>query len=78
MTKSIILFFLISICWICTAQANEKLDYIIYHQQIMEAETLIASENYEYALQVYEKLIKEYKFVFFKGLPNINATCTNY
>lgn len=49
-----------------TVQANETLDYTIYHQRIVEAETMIASENYISALQVYETLFKDYEFVFLR------------
>ena len=44
--------------------ANEKRDYGIYHQRVIEAEKLIASENFDNALLVYEQLFDEYDFVF--------------
>ena len=66
MTKIIILFNLILLCWVTTSQANENVDYTIYHQRVVEAETLIVSENYKDALQVYEALFEKYEFVFLR------------
>lgn len=66
MTKFIILFYLILLCCSSIIHASGNLDYTIYHQQIVLAETLIASEKYEAALQVYETLFNEYKFVFLR------------
>lgn len=66
MTKIIILLNLITLCWSTSIQANEKLDYTIYHQRIVDAETFIAHENYRDALQVYEELFNNYEFIFLR------------
>ncbi|MFD1316449.1 hypothetical protein [Namhaeicola litoreus] len=66
MTKIIILFNLILFCQVTTTQANESLDYTIYHQRAVDAEILIASENYKDALQVYEELFEKYEFIFLR------------
>lgn len=49
-----------------TIQANGKLDYTIYHKRVVDAETLIASENYKDALNVYENLFEKYEFIFLR------------
>jgi hypothetical protein len=51
---------------VITTKANENLDYTNYHQRIVDAETLIAFENYKDALQVYEELFEKYEFVFLR------------
>lgn len=66
MTRIIILFHLISLCWATAVQANEKLDYTMYHQDIVYAEKLIASENYKDALKIYEALFEKYEFIFLR------------
>ncbi len=40
--------------------------YEFYHQQVIKAETLIASENYTEALFLYEQLISDYDFIFLR------------
>ncbi|MHA7058770.1 hypothetical protein ACWGOQ_0016210 [Aquimarina sp. M1] len=49
-----------------TPLKNTKQDYTIYHKQVIEAETLIASEQYKDALQIYEKLFNHYQFIFIR------------
>lgn len=66
MAKFIILFNLISILSVTNTKANEKTDYAIYHQEVIEAETLIASEKFSDALQVYERLFDNYDFIFLR------------
>jgi len=65
MTKFILLLLLLSIF----PSPNEKVvkqDYQIYHQQVLEAETFIASENYREALLVYEQIFHDYEFIFLR------------
>ena len=66
MTKIIILFIFLSFFSLAKVEANEKQDYTIYHQQLIEAEHLLASENYGNALLVYEQLFRDYDFVFLR------------
>ena len=66
MTKTIILFILLSISFLTYLQAKENRDYTRYHQQVVAAETLIAAENYSAALQVYEELFDSYSFIFLR------------
>ena len=47
-------------------RANEQEDYGIYHQRVIDAETSIASENYEGALAIYENLFRKYDFIFLR------------
>ena len=63
MTKMILLFNCLFV-FAAVINANEKRDYGIYHQRVIEAEKLIASENFDNALLVYEQLFDEYDFVF--------------
>ena len=60
LTKLISLYLLVAI------QSNGNLDYTHYHQQIVEVETLVASEKYDNALQIYESLFEQYEFVFLR------------
>ncbi len=66
MTKIIALFSLITLCWRPVNEINKTADYTIYHQRVIDVETLIASENYKAALDVYEALFGEYEFVFLR------------
>jgi hypothetical protein len=66
MTKIIILLYLLSFFSFANLNVNEMQNYETYHLQVIEAEQLIASENYSKALQVYEQLFKEYHFVFLR------------
>lgn len=58
--------FLISICCIFGFSTNAQVNYERYHQQIIKAETLVATESYEEALTVYDQLFAEYEFVFLR------------
>ncbi|MCB0667667.1 MAG: hypothetical protein KDC80_17680 [Saprospiraceae bacterium] len=66
MNQFIILFHFISICQPGAVHANVLPDYIKYHERIVEAECLIASEDFKGALQVYEELLNGYDFVFLR------------
>ncbi|WP_394749209.1 hypothetical protein [Spongiimicrobium salis] len=58
---TLILFFF------CTSvYADKPLDYNVYHKAVIEAEELIASENYKDALRIYDRLLGEYDFVFLR------------
>ena len=57
MAKIIILFNLISIFSLTTIQADDKTDYGNYHQQVIEAETLITSEKFSDALSSLRTII---------------------
>ncbi len=45
---------------------SEKVDYRLYHTQTMEAEILIANENYIDALKIYNMLFESYEFAFLR------------
>ena len=45
-------------------QANENLDYMEYHKQIIEAEKLLGEEQFADALVRYEQIFTLYDFVF--------------
>jgi tetratricopeptide (TPR) repeat protein len=47
-----------------SAKANQN--YGNYHQQVMEAEKLLADEKYPEALKVYESLFSNYDFIFLR------------
>ena len=47
------------------AQAQEA-DYSLYHKQIMNAEILIGSENFNGALKVYNEVFSDFDFVFLR------------
>lgn len=48
-------------------KAKEHPDYRKYHQQVIKAETFIASENYPDALLIYEQLFQDYEFIFLRA-----------
>jgi tetratricopeptide (TPR) repeat protein len=48
------------------ALATNQPDYAHYHSQIMEAEKLLADENYQQALEIYEDLFQTYPFIFLR------------
>ncbi|WP_299163597.1 hypothetical protein [uncultured Eudoraea sp.] len=50
---------------VCAAN-NENRDYLNYHRQVIEAESLIAEEKYGEALSSYENVINSYEFVFLR------------
>ena len=64
MVKIILLLHFLSIFSFVEIKSNAKPDYDLYHQQVIEAERLIVSENYAKALLVYEQLFSAYEFVF--------------
>ncbi len=66
MAKSIIIASLISIVLLSNSQAIETPNYEVYHKQVIEAEKLIASENYNAALDIYIKLFEDYSFIFLR------------
>lgn len=47
-------------------ERNETKDYLNYHQQIIEAESLITEENFKGALDKYESIFSTYDFVFLR------------
>ncbi|MEM6379027.1 MAG: hypothetical protein AAF705_12500 [Bacteroidota bacterium] len=49
-----------------TNQAKTDQDYLLYHQKVIEAESLIVDQSYQAALAVYEKLFEDYDFVFLR------------
>ncbi len=66
MAKILILFHFLSVFSSLVINAGEHQDYEIYHQQVIKAETLIASENYTEALLLYEQLFIDYDFIFLR------------
>lgn len=66
MNQFIILFHFISFCQPGAVHVNALLDYTKYHEHIVEAERLIASEDFKGALQFYNELLNEYDFVFLR------------
>lgn len=66
MAKILILFHFLSIFSSPVINTREHQDYEFYHQQVIKAETLIASENYTEALFLYEQLISDYDFIFLR------------
>lgn len=48
------------------AANNENRDYLNYHKQVIEAESLIVQEKYREALGSYEKVFSTYEFVFLR------------
>ena len=66
MAKILILFHFLSVFSSLVINAGEHQDYEFYHQQVIKAETLIASENYTEALLLYEQLFIDYDFIFLR------------
>ena len=66
MAKILILFHFLSVFSSLVINAGEHQDYEFYHQQVIKAETLIASENYAEALLLYEQLFIDYDFIFLR------------
>jgi hypothetical protein len=66
MAKILILFHFLSIFSSPVINTREHQDYEFYHQQVIKAETLIASENYTEALLLYEQLFNDYDFIFLR------------
>lgn len=66
MAKILILFQFFSILSSPVINAGEHQDYEFYHQQVIKAEILIASENYAEALLLYEQLFNGYDFIFLR------------
>ena len=66
MAKILILFHFLSVFSSLVINAGEHQDYEFYHQQVIKAETLIASENYTEALFLYEQLFIDYDFIFLR------------
>ena len=59
----IILSFLI-LSMACNLVQSQEFDYTRYHKNSLEAEQLIANENYDDALKIYDKVFNDYTFVF--------------
>ena len=66
MAKILILFHFLSVFSSLVINAGEHQDYEFYHQQVIKAETLIASENYTEALLLYEQLFIDYDLIFLR------------
>lgn len=66
MNRIIIFLNLYILCLGTVVQANDTLDYKIYHQCVVDAETMIAAENYTAALDIYENLFEKYEFIFLR------------
>lgn len=66
MNKFILSINLILLFSLTNGKADETKNYNVYHQRVIAAEILIASENYKDALQVYEELFENYEFVFLR------------
>ena len=66
MTKIIMLLNFLSLFPLAHIQAEEKQDYQYYHEQVIEAETLVVKEHYADALLVYEHLFDNYSFMFLR------------
>lgn len=64
MIRIILIFSLVSFFSFTNKKTNPLSDYNIYHQRVIEAETLIAAENYHEALPIYEALFEGYDFIF--------------
>ena len=60
---AIILSFLI-LSMACNLVQSQEFDYTKYHKYSLEAEQLIANENYDDALKIYDKVFNDYAFVF--------------
>lgn len=54
----------LTISMIVLFQVKEQKDYFEYHQQVIRAEKLICTGNYEDAFLIYEDLFENYDFVF--------------
>ena len=53
--------------WLFTiSQEYDQQNYLNYHNQIIQAEKLIANYEFEEALKVYEQIFNSYDFVFLK------------
>ncbi|MEM7161210.1 MAG: hypothetical protein AAF487_02105 [Bacteroidota bacterium] len=46
----------------------QKLDYRLYHQEVIKAETFIGEEKYQEALQIFDSLFHNYEFVFLRDI----------
>ena len=59
---TLILFLSLSVC--ATRVYAQEANYELYHHRIMEAEKLIASENYDQAMELYESVLAEDSYIF--------------
>lgn len=65
MTRFIV-FCLIPIFYLGSFQGNQDLNYLNYHEQIIDAEKSIVQEEFANALAEYEQIFKQYDFVFLR------------
>lgn len=61
-----LVFLLILLLTSLKVSARITTDYLVYHQQILEAEALITKREFTKALDVYEKIVNEYDFVYLR------------
>ncbi len=66
MKFKLFIYCLVSVITSTSFQANENLDYVEYHKQIIEAERLLSEEEFGDALIRYEQVFKLYDFVFLR------------
>ncbi|MGB5205351.1 MAG: hypothetical protein WBN63_14270 [Eudoraea sp.] len=59
-------YFIFPLFTLTGVENDENRDYLNYHRQVIEAESLIAEEKYGEALSSYENLISSYEFVFLR------------
>jgi len=64
MERPILLFVLLFLLATSTNLEAQKINYVDYHLKTKEAEELIASENYDSALKIYDNVFTDYTFVF--------------
>jgi len=64
MERPILLFVLLFLLATSTNLEAQKINYADYHLKTKEAEELIASENYDSALKIYDNVFTDYTFVF--------------
>ncbi len=63
---SFIIFLFVSV--ISTTLEAQQDNYRLYHSKIAEAEKLIANEDYDKALTIYDTVLNEYDFVFLRDM----------
>ena len=60
---SILIIFLIISC-----QSKDKLDYMEYHKDILNAEKYIINRNFNGAIVIYDQLFEDYDFEFIRDI----------